>query len=47
MGISRGWRGFNAAGAVDAAIRVLDADAPERLAFYQLEHCLGVLGWAW
>jgi len=25
----------------------LDADAPQRLAFYQLEHCLGVLGWAW
>ena len=25
----------------------LDADAPERLAFYQLEHCLDVLGWAW
>jgi aminoglycoside phosphotransferase (APT) family kinase protein len=24
----------------------LDADAPQRLAFYQLEHCLGVLGWA-
>jgi hygromycin-B 7''-O-kinase len=25
----------------------LDADAPERLAFYQLEHCLEVLEWAW
>jgi hygromycin-B 7''-O-kinase len=25
----------------------LDADAPERLAFYQLEHCLEVLDWAW
>jgi hygromycin-B 7''-O-kinase len=25
----------------------LDADAPERLAFYQLEHCLQVLDWAW
>jgi hypothetical protein len=25
----------------------LDADAPERLAFYQLEHCLEVLAWAW
>jgi hygromycin-B 7''-O-kinase len=24
----------------------LDADASERLAFYQLEHCLEVLGWA-
>jgi aminoglycoside phosphotransferase (APT) family kinase protein len=24
----------------------LDPDAPERLAFYQLEHCLDVLGWA-
>jgi aminoglycoside phosphotransferase (APT) family kinase protein len=24
----------------------LDADAPERFAFYQLEHCLDVLGWA-
>lgn len=24
----------------------LDADAPERFAFYQLEHCLEVLGWA-
>ncbi len=25
----------------------LDADAPERFAFYQLEHCLDVLGWAY
>ncbi len=25
----------------------LDADAPERFAFYQLEHCLGMLGWAY
>jgi aminoglycoside phosphotransferase (APT) family kinase protein len=25
----------------------LDGDAPERLAFYQLEHCLDVLDWAW
>jgi aminoglycoside phosphotransferase (APT) family kinase protein len=25
----------------------LDADASERLAFYQLEHCLEVLEWAW
>jgi aminoglycoside phosphotransferase (APT) family kinase protein len=25
----------------------LDTDAPERFAFYQLEHCLQVLGWAW
>jgi aminoglycoside phosphotransferase (APT) family kinase protein len=25
----------------------LDTDAPERLAFYQLEHCLEVLDWAW
>lgn len=24
----------------------LDPDAPERFAFYQLEHCLDVLGWA-
>ncbi len=24
----------------------LDVDAPERFAFYQLEHCLGILGWA-
>jgi len=24
----------------------LDPDAPERFAFYQLEHCLGILGWA-
>src|SRR6266704_1768908 len=23
----------------------LDADAPERFAFYQLEHCLGILDW--
>jgi aminoglycoside phosphotransferase (APT) family kinase protein len=23
----------------------LDPDAPERFAFYQLEHCLGLLGW--
>jgi aminoglycoside phosphotransferase (APT) family kinase protein len=25
----------------------LDSDAPERLAFYQLEHCLEVLDWTW
>jgi hypothetical protein len=25
----------------------LDADAPEWLAFYQLERCLEVLDWAW
>ncbi len=25
----------------------LDADAPERFAFYQLEHCLDVLSWAY
>jgi hypothetical protein len=25
----------------------LDADAPEWLAFYQLERCLDVLDWAW
>jgi aminoglycoside phosphotransferase (APT) family kinase protein len=24
----------------------LDPGAPERFAFYQLEHCLGILGWA-
>ena len=24
----------------------LDTDAPERFAFYQLEHCLDILGWA-
>jgi aminoglycoside phosphotransferase (APT) family kinase protein len=24
----------------------LDPDAPKRFAFYQLEHCLEVLGWA-
>ena len=23
----------------------LDPGAPERFAFYQLEHCLGILGW--
>jgi aminoglycoside phosphotransferase (APT) family kinase protein len=25
----------------------LDPDAPQRFAFYQLEHCLDVLGWAY
>ena len=28
------------------AIRVAGSDAPERLAFYQRERCLGVLDWA-